>query len=103
METSIVSLAFILPYVIDGIKFLSLARANLNVASLFPGLVSFMTSLVDISNDCSSKVNLMLVLSLSIHTGTHLAVTVMSNSCWSFMIYLTVPRKSPKVSLQNKT
>lgn len=78
-------------------------KVNLNTASLLPGFVNFTTYFVDISTDESSYTNLRLGRSISIATGTHLAVTVISNSCTEFIIYFIVDRKSPSVSLANTT
>jgi hypothetical protein len=69
-----------LPSTIDGRNSLSLPKANLNTASLFPELVNLIVSLVDISTEDSLKKNLRLARSTSMTTGTHLAVTVISNS-----------------------
>lgn len=79
----------------------SLVRENLKLASLLPGLVSFIVSLVVISKDCYSYINFTFVLLESITTGTDLAVIIISNSCWLLMMYFAEPRKSPKVSLKN--
>lgn len=72
-------LDFKVPSRILGVNNLYLFKINLKKALLLPELYRVTVSVVDISTELGSNSNFKLVLSMSISTGTLLAVTVISN------------------------
>jgi hypothetical protein len=73
------SFDFNVPYSIFGVKRRYLLRINLKNALLFPELYRVIDYDVVISKELGSNSNFRVVLSISISTGTLLAITDISN------------------------